>query len=95
MCLFKIYEKINDCLKKKVGKVFDSKTQDELFKVEIPLENKTFDTGHNIRLECKVEGFPIPTITWLKNNARLPKSTRIYVEEERFLVINRASPIGK
>jgi hypothetical protein len=59
------------------------------------LENGTFDTGSDIKLECKAEGFPIPKITWLKNNARLPKSKRIYQKEEKYLIINRASPIGK
>jgi len=62
-------------------------------KVEIPLEEHTFETGSTIRLECKVEGFPIPTINWFKNNARLPRSRRIYVEDEKFLVIKNASPI--
>ena len=65
------------------------------YKVEIPLEEHTFETGSTIRLECKVEGFPIPTINWFKNNARLPRSRRIYVEDEKFLVIKNASPIGK
>ena len=58
------------------------------------MESKEFETGQTIRLECKAEGFPIPSIQWLKNNARLPKSTRIYVEDEKTLVVERASPIG-
>jgi len=61
--------------------------------VEIPTEQHTYDTGSTIRLECQVSGFPIPSLQWLKNNARLPKSKRIFVEDERFLVIKNASPI--
>ena len=64
------------------------------FQVEISQEAAEYKTGDDIRLECRAEGFPIPSIQWLKNNARLPKSTRIYVEDEKVLVVKNASPIG-
>ena len=32
---------------------------------------------------------------WMKNNAKLPKSQRIFVEEGNTLVIKSASPIGE
>ncbi len=59
-------------------------------------ENKSYEAGATIRLECRIlAGYPPPSITWYKNNARIPKSTRIVVEEEKVLIINRASPIGR
>ncbi len=59
------------------------------------MEKTTFETGANIRLDCRVEGYPPPHVVWYKNNARIPKSTRIVVENEKTLIINRASPIGR
>ena len=63
--------------------------------VKIDVEKTTFETGANIRLDCRVEGYPPPHVVWYKNNARIPKSTRIVVENEKTLIINRASPIGR
>ena len=64
--------------------------------MKIDAENTTFETGATIRLECRViAGYPPPRLAWYKNNARIPKSTRIVVEDEKTLIINRASPIGK
>ena len=71
------------------------KSNGQKLQVKIEVEKTTFETGTNIRLECRVEGYPPPHVVWYKNNARIPKSTRIVVENERTLVINRASPIGK
>jgi hypothetical protein len=64
--------------------------------VKIETENTTFEAGSTIRLACRiVAGYPPPLLTWYKNNARIPKSTRIVVEEEKTLIINRASLIGR
>ena len=38
---------------------------------------------------------PVPQVTWLKNNLRLPSSNRINVEQDNTLVITGATPIGK
>ena len=43
---------------------------------------------------AQVEGYPVPVVRWLKNNAPLPRSQRILVTEGNTLVIKRASPIG-
>ena len=43
----------------------------------------------------QVEGYPVPSVRWMKNNAKLPRSQRIFVEEDNILVIKSASPIGR
>ena len=44
----------------------------------------------------QVDGYPVPNVKWLKNNAGIPPSSRIEVVEERnTLIIKRVSPIGK
>jgi hypothetical protein len=65
-----------------------------MLQVKIDPEKRSFESGTNIRLECRVEGYPPPRVVWYKNNARIPRSNRIVVENEKTLVINRASPIG-
>merc|ERR1712107_785544 len=53
----------------------------------------TYESGEEIRIGCQVEGYPVPTVRWMKNNAKLPRSQRIFVEEDNILVIKSASPI--
>lgn len=62
-------------------------------KAEILLEETNFPSGSEIRIVCAVDGFPIPKIKWMKNNAGLPISSRITVQSGDTLVINRASPV--
>ena len=50
--------------------------------------------SHVLRDMAQVEGYPVPVVRWLKNNAPLPRSQRILVTEGNTLVIKRASPIG-
>jgi len=64
-------------------------------KVTIPNDQTIFEFGSEIILPCNVEGYPEPTIKWLKNNAGLPFSDRIVVDSLKTLKIKRASPIGK
>lgn len=59
----------------------------------VPEVKTTYDSGEEIRIGCQVEGYPVPSVRWMKNNARLPKSQRIFVEEGNTLVIKSASPI--
>jgi len=53
----------------------------------------TYESGEEIRIGCQVEGYPVPSVRWMKNNAKLPRSQRIFVEEDNILVIKSASPI--
>ena len=59
------------------------------------MEETHFSSGSEIEIVCTVNGFPIPKIKWMKNNAGLPRSKRITVENGDTLIINRASPVGK
>jgi len=61
--------------------------------VLVPEVKTTYDSGEEIRIGCQVEGYPVPSVRWMKNNAKLPKSQRIFVEEGNTLVIKSASPI--
>ena len=77
--------------------------------VLVPEVKTIYDSGEEIRIGCQVhwatyssfllspqvEGYPVPSVRWMKNNAKLPKSQRIFVEEGNTLVIKSASPIGK
>lgn len=60
--------------------------------VSIPMERTNFEFGSEIEMKCFAEGYPEPQLRWLKNNARLPSSDRIIVQNNT-LVIKRASPI--
>lgn len=61
--------------------------------VDVPVDKTEYDAGEDVVLNCQVEGYPVPRVTWLKNNARLPRSQRIVVMEHKTLVIKQASPI--
>lgn len=61
--------------------------------VSIPMEETNFEFGSEITLSCNVEGYPEPTVKWYKNNAGLPPSERIVVDNDNTLTIKRASPI--
>ena len=67
-----------------------------MFQVSIPLgEELNSPSGAEVRILCDVDGFPVPQVTWLKNNLRLPSSNRISVEQDNTLVITGATPIGE
>lgn len=38
------------------------------------LENRTVTAGRDIRLDCPVQGKPVPRIVWFFNNKALPSS---------------------
>lgn len=61
--------------------------------VSVPEVKTTYDSGEEIRIGCQVEGYPVPSVRWMKNNAKLPKSQRIFVADGNTLVIKSASPI--
>ncbi|EFP11257.1 CRE-TTN-1 protein [Caenorhabditis remanei] len=58
------------------------------------LSDSTAMIGHNFTLECKVEGFPTPEISWTKDGERISTTRRIrQIEEENGtckLVISKA-----
>ena len=45
-------------------------------KVIVPLTDVRLSEGEPFTLECKIDGFPAPKITWFKNGELLPASTR-------------------
>ena len=61
----------------------------------VPVTESVHEAGAEISLTCHAEGYPEPTVRWMKNNAGLPESTRILVDSLNTLTIKRASPIGK
>lgn len=61
--------------------------------VMVPLARTEYEAGEDISISCEVEGYPVPRVTWLKNNARLPRSDRIVVNDPNTIIIKRASPI--
>jgi len=61
--------------------------------VTVPEVKTEYKAGEEITMSCQVEGYPVPVVRWLKNNAPLPRSQRILVTEGNTLVIKRASPI--
>jgi hypothetical protein len=64
--------------------------------VSVPVDSPAnYKAGEEIVMACEVEGYPVPAVAWLKNNAKLPRSARILVRDETTLVIKRASPIGE
>ncbi|EGT41041.1 hypothetical protein CAEBREN_30100 [Caenorhabditis brenneri] len=46
------------------------------------LSDATAMLGHNITLECKVEGFPAPEISWTKDGERISTTRRIRQTQE-------------
>ena len=63
--------------------------------VVVPVTESVHQAGDEISLPCQAEGYPEPSVRWMKNNAGLPQSTRILVDSLNTLTIKRASPIGK
>ena len=63
--------------------------------VTVEVEQLELDAGEEVVMPCQVEGYPVPTVAWLKNNARLPRSNRFVVSDQNTLTIKRASPIGE
>ncbi len=43
----------------------------------IPLQNNKVNEGSNVKLACRVEGYPFPTIAWFKDNKPLIASNRL------------------
>lgn len=43
----------------------------------VPLSNLKVDEGSNTLLNCKLEGYPFPTVQWFKDNKPLPASNRL------------------
>jgi hypothetical protein len=50
----------------------------------IPLSNIKINEGESVRLAAKVEGYPKPKITWVKDNRLLPASTRYTPEYDLY-----------
>ena len=63
--------------------------------VVVPVTESLHQAGDEISLPCEAEGYPEPSVRWMKNNAGLPQSNRILVDSLHTLTIKRASPIGK
>ena len=78
--------------------------------LEDGVDSLVYPAGAEIEIACQVtlhwparlqtdmlqaEGYPEPAVSWLKNNAPLPRSERILVRPPATLVIKRASPIGE
>ena len=63
--------------------------------VVVPVTESVHEAGEEISLPCRAEGYPEPSVRWMKNNAGLPQSNRILVDSLNTLTIKRASPIGK
>lgn len=45
----------------------------------LPNEDKRFPVGGNINISCKTDGWPLPSVTWLKDNQPLEPSDRIQI----------------
>ena len=66
-----------------------------VLQVAVPVSESVHQAGDEISLACQAEGYPQPSVRWMKNNAGLPQSDRIMVNSDNTLTIKRASPIGK
>ncbi|KAL9989079.1 hypothetical protein ACROYT_G003587 [Oculina patagonica] len=51
---------------------------------------KTYQAGNNVSVECKVNGFPIPSLMWYKNGLQLQLSGRISTHKNGVLFIRNA-----
>ena len=39
----------------------------------------TFGIGANVTLDCQVEGYPKPYVTWFRNDAEIQQSYRVQI----------------
>ena len=49
-------------------------------RVVVPLANANVVEGKPVRLACKIEGVPLPSVAWYKNGVALPASSRCTVD---------------
>ncbi|XP_048833349.1 LOW QUALITY PROTEIN: inactive tyrosine-protein kinase transmembrane receptor ROR1 [Brienomyrus brachyistius] len=50
--------------------------KDHFLKLEAPLNNITTSLGQTAELHCRVSGFPVPSVRWLKNDAPVMQEPR-------------------
>ncbi|CAF1151451.1 unnamed protein product [Rotaria sp. Silwood1] len=62
--------------------IFDS------IKVDIYPINRIYQLGFTAKLQCRATGYPLPRITWMRNNVPLLNTTRITLQIDGSLIIH-------
>ncbi|CAF3509066.1 unnamed protein product [Rotaria socialis] len=62
--------------------IFDS------IKVDIYPINRIYQLGFTAKLQCRATGYPLPRITWMRNNLPLVNTTRIKLQNDGSLIIH-------
>jgi Immunoglobulin domain len=47
--------------------------------IVLPNGSRTFSVGTDITLDCLVEGYPTPKVTWYKDSVALVPSNRVHI----------------
>lgn len=53
----------------------------------LPRGEKRFGVGGNINISCTTDGYPVPQVTWYKDNAPLEESSRVQITGEYLIVL--------
>lgn len=56
--------------------------------INLPYGEKRFGVGGNINISCTTDGYPVPQITWYKDQQPLEESSRITITETNLIVYN-------
>lgn len=86
--------------------VIDKKENREASFLTFPLNHTNVIMGSNVTLECAAQGFPIPNITWEKQNSHLPRGRHMQIggnllllnviqEDEGTYICHAFNTIGK
>ena len=57
------------------------------------IADQTVIAGNQLELHCKVTGVPVPSISWFKNDKRIPENEKTQFEEKDGLIILRKKEI--
>ncbi|KAG8234586.1 hypothetical protein J437_LFUL013848 [Ladona fulva] len=60
-------------------------------KANIALLRATFNISSEISIPCEVEGYPIPSVVWYKENHQLEAGERVDLKDPHQLIIKRAN----
>lgn len=47
--------------------------------INLPRGEKRFGVGGNINISCTTDGYPVPQVSWFKDNAQLEESSRVQI----------------
>lgn len=57
-------------------------------KVDIYPVNRLYQLEFTAKLQCRATGYPLPRITWMRDNVPLVNTTRIKLQNDGSLVIH-------